>query len=54
MELSILYIMGLPVKFLGNDVFLSLKIVFFVANSADPNEMSPYATFHLGIHCLPN
>ena len=36
-----------------NDVYMSLKIVFFVANSADPDEMLPYATFHLGINCLP-
>ena len=26
---------------------------FVLANSADPNEMSHYATFHLGLHCLP-
>ena len=23
-------------------------------NSADPDEMPPYAAFHLGLHCLPN
>ena len=34
-------------------VFLSLKIVFTLANSADPDEMPPYAAFHLGLHCLP-
>ena len=22
-------------------------------NSADPDEMPPYAAFHLGLHCLP-
>ena len=35
-------------------LFLSLKIVFiFIANSADSDEMLPYAAFHLGLHCLP-
>ena len=33
-------------------VFQSLKIVFILANSADPYEMSLYAAFHLGLHCL--
>ena len=33
--------------------FLSLKIVFIFANSADPDEMPHYAAFHLGLHCLP-
>ena len=36
-----------------NIVFLSLKIDFVLANSADPDEMPPYAAFHLGLHCLP-
>ena len=27
---------------------LSLKIVFILANSADPDEMPPYVAFHLG------
>ena len=30
--------------------FLSLKIVFILGNSADPDEMLP---FHLGLPCLP-
>ena len=30
-----------------------LKIVFFLANSADPDEMPPYAAFHRSLHCLP-
>ena len=30
-----------------------MKIDFLVANSADPDEMPPYAAFHLGLHCLP-
>ena len=48
MELSILYFKGLPVK-----ISITLKIVFILANSADPIEMPPYAAFHLGFHCLP-
>ena len=35
-------------KFLYNDVFLSLKIDFIVANIADPDEMLHNAAFHLG------
>ena len=29
-------------------LFLSL-----IANSVDPDEMSPCVAFHLGLHCLP-
>ena len=32
---------------------MSMKIVFIIANTADPNEMRPYAAFHLDLHCLP-
>ena len=32
---------------------MSLKVVFILANSADPDEMLPNATFYLGLHCLP-
>ena len=32
---------------------MSLKIDFVLANSAAPDEMTPYASFHLGLHCLP-
>ena len=35
-----------------NIVFLSLKVYFVLANSADPDEMLHYAAFHLGLHCL--
>ena len=35
-----------------NDVFLSLKVVLILANSADPYEMQHYAAFHLCLHCL--
>ena len=40
-------------KFQEKYVFLSLMIVFILANSADPDEMPHYAAFHLGLHCLP-
>ena len=39
--------------FLNYDVFLSLKIVLILENSADPDEMQQYAAFRLGLHCLP-
>ena len=34
-------------------VFLSLKVVFVLANSVDSDEMPHSAAFHLGLHCLP-
>ena len=34
-------------------VFLSLKIIFILANSEEPNEMLHSAAYHLGLHCLP-
>ena len=34
-------------------LFLSLKIDFVLANSADPDEMLNYMAFHLGLRCLP-
>ena len=33
--------------------FLSLKIISVLANSADPDEMTCCAAFHLGLNCLP-
>ena len=42
-----------PVKTALMKYCISLKIDFVVANSADPDEMSHYAAFHLGLHCLP-
>ena len=41
-------------KFLSYNVLQTLKIVFFIANSAGPNEMQHYAAFHQGLHCSPN
>ena len=34
-------------------MFMSLKIVFISSNFVDPDEMPPYAAFHLSLHCLP-
>ena len=39
-------------KFLNFNIFLSLKIVLILANSADPDEMQHDAAFHLGLYCL--
>ena len=33
-------------------IFLSLKVVFVLANSVDTDEMKQYAALHLDIHCL--
>ena len=33
-----------------NDIFLSLKIIYSLSNSAGPDEMPPYVAFHLGFH----
>ena len=54
-EYSILYFKGCRSNFPQNfnDVFLSLKILFILANCADPDEMLHDAAFHLGFHCLP-
>ena len=48
-----MYIEGRQIIVSKNIVFLSLKIDFVLANSADPDEMLHYAAFHLGLHCLP-
>ena len=54
MDLSILYIKGVTDQnFLNFKYISSLKIVFILANSADPDEMSHHVVFHLGVHCLP-
>ena len=48
MGFSILYLI---LKFLYNyDALLSRRLVFIFANSAGPDEMPHYATFHLGPH----
>ena len=61
LEWSIKYIKGPRLYFTSKIVFLSLKTVFVLANSVDPDEMLLYAAFHLvykaafhqGLHCLP-
>ena len=40
-------------KFLNFEKNISLKIVFILANSEDPDEMQHSAAFHLGLQCLP-
>ena len=39
-------------EFPNYDAFLSLKVVCISANSADSDEMSHDAVFHLGLYCL--
>ena len=51
-EWSIIYIEGSQVIISKNIVFLSLRIDFVLANSADPDEMPHYVAFHQGLHCL--
>ena len=52
---SIVYIEGLQVIISQKDIaFLSLKIIFILANSVDPEEMLHNAGFHLDLHCLPS
>ena len=36
-----------------NIVFLSLKTDFVLGNSADPDEMPNYVSFHLSLRSLP-
>ena len=50
-EWSIVYIEGsyIDYNFKKKVVFLSLKINFNFANSADPDEMPHCAAFHLGL-----
>ena len=48
---SKIYIVGSQVIF-SEKYCISLKIDFVLAKSADPDEMSHYAEFHLGLHCL--
>ena len=51
MKLSILYLKGSEfhikcISFIHEDCF-------YRSNLADPDQMQPYTTFHLGLHCLP-
>ena len=47
-ELSFLDFKRVPVK----TYIKCLKIAFFLAYSADPDKMPPFAALHLGFHCL--
>ena len=44
---------GIPGQDVYNDVLSCMKIVFLLANSADPDEMLLYAAFHVGLFFLP-
>ena len=46
-----LYIEGSQVVISIIIEFLSLKILFVLVNSADSDEILPYATFHLNLYC---
>ena len=50
LELSIVYTEGSPD--IVSKIFISLRIDFVLANSADPDEMPRYAAFHPGRHSL--
>ena len=49
----LLHIKGHMLEFPDQDELHSLRIVFILANSADPDEMLHVAAFHLCFHCLP-
>ena len=53
-ELSMLYFKGSPVKIY---IILCISVpgdfFFHLANSAGPDEIPPYAAFHLGLQCFP-
>ena len=53
MELSILYSKGLLVKISIKWCISVPEDLFILANSENHDEMSAYAAFHLGVHCLP-
>ena len=52
MELPIVCFKGTQVNFRNYDVFLSLKFVLILANSADSDEMQHFTAFHLSLHRL--
>ena len=52
-ELYIAYTEGSHVIISRYNILLSLNMEFVSANSADPDEMTHHAAFHLGLHCLP-
>ena len=50
---SIVYIEGLQV-IISKKCYISQKIDFVLANSADPDETLHDLAFHQGLHCMPN
>ena len=50
---SIVYIEGLQDIISKNIIYLSLRINFVLANSADLEEMPCYAAFHWSLPCFP-
>ena len=44
--------LGWTIVFQNKTGLLSLKIVFILAGSADPDKMLLSAAFYLGLHCL--
>ena len=51
--MSIIYLKGSQVGISNYYIFISLKIVFTLINSADLDEMLHFAAFHLDFHCFP-
>ena len=51
--ISILYFKGYRSILNYHRMYSAPKTVHIVANSEDPDEMPPCATFHQGLHCLP-
>ena len=49
----IVYIEGSQVIISKILYFFLGRSIFYLAKSADPDEMSLCVTFHLGFHCLP-
>ena len=50
---SIGYLLNHRLEFLNSQVYLSLMIVYILANSIDPADILDSGTFYLGLHCLP-
>ena len=43
-----------PVREDNPQALATSSLDFVLANSADPDEMTHYAAFYLGLHCLPH
>ena len=52
MEWSVCVLWGHRSVFPNYGVFLSLRIVFTLTNTVDPDEMQHFAAFHLVLHFL--